>query len=445
MKKERREIVYSVVIIILVPVLLGLNTLLFTNSVRSNFSTELRRKADLINGILAQSVKQHLNDTDTQTTINTLIVGVRTEYPEVQHIRVVVPSSSSYTVVATTSLAKEKFSTTDNLQFDIVSKRKHAVAKLIDAKTDTGQDTRAWNVATPVIDVNGSIVAIVSTDVLTADSDQLIDKTFFNAYIIVIISTLIIVLLLIRHFRFVTYADLLRRQKEVNQTMGDFLSVATHELKAPMSIIKGYTANVLDGDYGDLPDKVHEPLNTIMDQTDRLNNLVTDLLNISRIEQGRLTFDMQPVDVVSIIRLILTNYKQRADEKQMTLTYEPPTDLPQLYADAGRVQEIMTNLIDNAIKYSVKGTVVISHDLQGDTVVTHVRDSGIGMSSEERARLFQRFYRVKNNSTKDISGTGLGLWIIKQYIEKMGGKIEVDSMVNAGTEFTVTLKKATIK
>jgi signal transduction histidine kinase len=108
-------------------------------------------------------------------------------------------------------------------------------------------------------------------------------------------------------------------------------------------------------------------------------------------------------------------------------------------ADAGRVQEIFTNLIDNAVKYTASGTITIKHHTEKQYLVTSVRDTGNGISAEHRERLFQRFYRVQTEETKGISGTGLGLWIIKQYIEHMGGKIEVDSLVGSGTEFIVYL------
>ena len=442
MSRERREILYSIVIIILIPVLFAVNTVLFTNNLRNNFNTELQQKSDVVNYVLAQAAKQYIVDQKDTTKLQNLITNITKEHPEIKSVYVYIPVSNGYEVQATSDASAKKLSSTDSLQLDIVSKRKRAVSKLIQTQNDKGQDTRAWDVATPLQDDTGAVVAIVSSQVLTTDADELVDATISRAFIVVIASTIVVMLLLVHHFKFVGYADLLKRQKEVNQTMSDFLSVATHELKAPMSIIKGFTANMIEGDFGTVPDKMNQPLQTVMQQTDRLNNLVTDLLNISRIEQGRITFDMQPVDVVATVHMILQNYQDRAKEKNIELIYTPDAQTPLVFADAGRVQEIMTNLIDNAIKYSVRGTVTIAHQVSGQMLITKVKDTGIGMSSEERQRLFQRFYRVKNDQTKDIAGTGLGLWIIKQYIEKMGGKIEVDSLVGSGTEFSVWLKVA---
>ena len=440
MGRERREIVYSILILLAVPLLLAVNTILFTNNVRKDFNTELRRKADLVNTVIADSIKSHiLSKQVTAAEINDLITAMTTDRPELKSVRVIVPSKTAkYDILASTTTA-DKIVTTDTLQFDVVSAHKKSVAKLVEINDQTSS-TRAWNVATPIVDADQNIIAIVSSVVATGDVDQLVDKTFTRAFVVVVASILATFALLAYHFKFIAYADLLRKQKEINQTMNDFLSVATHELKAPMTVIKGYVASTLEGDFGELQPAMKEPLGTVLAQTDRLNNLVMDLLNISRIEQGKLTFDMRPVAVPDIIHMIIKTYSQKAAEKNIVVMYDPPADLPLVLADAGRVQEIMTNLIDNAIKYSVQGTVTITHKIDGALLKTGVRDTGIGMSADERSRLFQRFYRVKNEQTKNISGTGLGLWIIKQYIEKMGGKIEVDSLVGVGTEFNVWLK-----
>lgn len=438
MNKENREIIYSVAILVLIPLLFVFNTIFLTNNVRSDFKRQAGSSADLINDILAQSIKTQI---DTPENIKPLLVSITDDHPEMNQINVYQPTTDGYVLLASTNDSEQKPDSNVNLQLDIVKSRKRSVSILTEATTNSGKDTRAWEVATPVTDQNDDVVAIVSSSLLTADSDELIDATFQKEYFVLIASIIVVIALLFRHFRLVGYADLLKKQKEVNQTMTDFLSVATHELKAPMTVIKGYVSTVIDGDYGAIADKIQEPLRMVMEQTERLNSMVLDLLNVSRIEQGRISFDMQQVDVSKTVDLLVEQYTKIAQEKGLTIVYEKPEQPVMLFADAGRVQEIITNLVDNAVKYSQKGTVIVRHEFKGNMVATKVRDTGIGMSSEERSRLFQRFYRVKNEQTKTISGTGLGLWIIKQYIEKMGGSIEVDSLPGEGSEFTVWLKK----
>jgi two-component system phosphate regulon sensor histidine kinase PhoR len=264
--------------------------------------------------------------------------------------------------------------------------------------------------------------------------------TLNTSFVVLAIITIVIVLLLLHHFKFVEYAELFRKQKELDQMKDDFISIATHELKAPMTVIKGYLSMALETKLAKDPEGM---VKTAFDQTDRLNRLVTDLLDVSRIEQGRTKYNITQVDLPHTIGPMMGTFEVKARDKDLKLAYKPPESLPRVMADPDRVTEIFTNLIDNAIKYSLRGTVVVAHEVTKTGVVTTVTDTGIGMTPEEQTRLFQRFYRAQNSDTKEIAGTGLGLWIIKQYIERMGGTIQVTSERGKGTTFTVALPKVT--
>ena len=139
--------------------------------------------------------------------------------------------------------------------------------------------------------------------------------------------------------------------------------------------------------------------------------------------------------------MLVTQFSAKAEAKNIQLELQP-TDIPLVMADPSRLEEVFTNLIDNAIKYSRQGSVTIRQDVKKNVVSTHIKDTGIGMSAAERDRLFQRFARIRNEKTQNISGTGLGLWITKQYVEKMKGRIYVDSLEDVGSEFTVELPVA---
>jgi signal transduction histidine kinase len=439
MNKAKREIIYSVAVLLIIPALLAFNTILLATSIRKDYDKELQSRAELSNSVLAETLNQTIT-TEQPEVIQEKINSINDAQNELRNITIVTKTGENYTILATTSEDAE-ISNSDKLQYDIVYARKWPVAKNIAAFTDGGDSTRAWNVASPVIDDNKKVIGIVASDLLTVDVDERFDATLNRSLWIMLASAVAVVVLLFNHFRFIGYASLLRKQQELNQTMSDFLSVATHELKAPMTIIKGYISNVTDGDFGNIPQEAKEQLDVAVAQTDRLNELVQDLLNVSRIEQGRITFDIKSINLRDVITPLVNSYQKIAKEKDITIIYEQ-TDAVWAAVDSGRAQEIFTNLIDNAVKYSKSGTVTIKHEIDSRFVLTSVRDSGIGMSAEERSRLFQRFYRVKNDHTKNIQGTGLGLWIIKQYIEKMGGTISVDSLVGSGTEFRVALRKA---
>lgn len=442
MNKTRVQIIYSLAILFLIPALLAFNTLLLATEVRQDYDRELQSRAELANSVMAVSVRDYV-ETDDKVTASERLTQLSESQVELQNITILTRQPDGYEVFS--SLDKDfVISTSDTLQFDISYSRKWPVAKNVAAKTLNGADTRAWNVVTPITNDSEQVIGLVSSDYLTTDVDEKFDATLSRSLVIMVISAGAVIVLLLNHFRLISYVGLLKKQKELNQTMGDFLSVATHELKAPMTMIKGYIANVIDGDHGKIPKAAKDQLEVAVNQTDRLNDLVKDLLNVSRIEQGKLSFDIKPVNASEIIKMIVGNYTAVAAKKDLVIKYEPTDDV-WLMADAGRVQEIFTNLIDNAVKYSVKGEIMIQHKVDGKKIVTSVRDTGIGMTADERERLFQRFYRVKNEKTKNVSGTGLGLWIIKQYIDKMGGDIKVDSLEGSGTEFRVSLVSANKK
>jgi signal transduction histidine kinase len=398
-KKPKLEVIYSMAVLVMVPVLIVVNTLFITTQMRNNLDAELRRKADLSNTIFATQVAGVLGDDNKSLKLQSMVDTLQTARPDLSDIEVAQRIDGQWATIASSNSAR-KGKIFGSAQHDIVSQQRRSVARLINITDPQGNEAEAWYVVSPVQDSIGNMIGVVG------------------------------------------YAHLLDKQKELNQTMTDFLSVATHELKAPMTVIKGNLSNALDGLYGKVEPKLASELEQTIAQTERLNNLVQDLLNVSRIEKGTLSFDMKSVDAGEQLAAIVERFSSRAAEKQLELSNTVPKNGVHISVDIGRFEEIFTNLIDNAIKYTEKGTVTLKTREEKDYVVLSVRDTGFGISAEDRKQLFRRFYRVRNEQTKGISGTGLGLWIIRQYIEKMGGKIEVESMVGTGTEFSVWFKKA---
>lgn len=413
-----------------------INTIILSRTVREDFDAELRRKADLANTIFGSAIEQNLDDVSgIQKSLDTIAEARE----DIANLSVVVPEEGRFRVVAANDQAIQD-TLISTLQLQAVVEHQQSVAQLLN-RSDDGAG-RSWSVVTPIFSDAGEIVALTSMNVSIAEAENAIASTLRRSFFIVFATAFIVVLLLANHFRFVERARLFQKLKEADQLKTDFLSVATHELKAPMTVIRGQISNITDGLFGDVNEKVKEQLDNTIKQTKRLNELVQDLLNVSRIEQGKISLNISVVDPAAVITPIVEQYRSVAGRKNIRIAYEELEEDARLKADDGRYQEIMTNLIDNAIKYSLNGSVVIRHELADKTIITRVKDSGIGMSAKERDRLFQRFYRARNEKTKNISGTGLGLWIIKQYIERMGGKITVDSLEGVGTEFIVTLPRS---
>jgi signal transduction histidine kinase len=439
LSQQHRELIYSIFLILLIPAFMIGSTVWLTSQFKNNFDQELRLKANLANEVFGVSVVNALQSNTVsgaaasiQSQINQTIPNA----PEIDLLSVAVPKGSGFDTIASseTSLVN----TTDTSpQTQFAWDKQTPVASLISAGEAGVQD---WVVATPVFSESNHPLAVTVMRVSSQESDNAINQTLRTAFIILSIMTAIIVLLLLNHFRFVEYAELFRKQKELDQMKDDFISIATHELKAPMTVIKGYLSMTLEMK---LPKEPRDMVKIAFDQTDRLGRLVTDLLDVSRIEQGRTKYNLTSVDIAATIAPMMGTFEVKAMDKKLKLDYQKTDNLPNVTADPDRVTEIFTNLIDNAIKYSNSGTVIVSHVVTPTSVDTSVRDTGIGMTQDEQSRLFQRFYRAKNADTKDIPGTGLGLWIIKQYIEHMGGTIRVDSEKGKGTAFIVSLPRTT--
>jgi len=232
--------------------------------------------------------------------------------------------------------------------------------------------------------------------------------------------------------------------KRLQELKDEFVFVAAHELKAPVTVIKGYVSMIMEGDAGPVNKQMKEFLSNVNKANQNLVKLVQDLLQVARSEAGRIEIKVKPVSITEELKNLVVEFKPVAAEKSITLHYEPDNNLPEVLADPDKLKEVTSNLMSNAIKYTLgSGTVTITQEEKEGMVITHVKDTGIGIPPEAQKKLFQKFYRVKAKGTEEVQGTGLGLWIIKQLIEKMNGKIWVESEEGKGSTFSFSLPKAT--
>ena len=432
--KENFQFIYSLILIIFIPVAIVANTLWSLGNTQKNMDQELQRKAALAESIFAGAVADSLdNEAALQAKID-LIAKTNTEIKEISILK---PQSDGFLVVAS---SEEKnigliFKSSQNT---ITWVEEQPIATLVSDTTKTPNE-RYWVVITPLEDLDGEKQALVDMKVSLADIDALTKKTLTNSLFILVITVFFVLLLLVNHFRFFEYAVLFKRLKEVDKMKDDFISIASHELKTPMAAIKGYISMIFEGVGGKVDEKAKEHLEKAFANVKRLDVLVNELLDVSRLEQGRMQFDMQPVDITDIIKEISSELQVKADEKKLKITYQELSEpRPKIFADPDRLAQIFDNLIGNAIKYTLKGNVTISHKSDGKILQTIIKDTGIGMSPEDRKRLFEKFYRIQNKKTMDIPGTGLGLWITREIVHRMNGEIYADSMENVGSQFTIS-------
>jgi signal transduction histidine kinase len=230
------------------------------------------------------------------------------------------------------------------------------------------------------------------------------------------------------------------REWEINQMKDDFVSLVSHELRTPLAAMKGATDNLLDGIAGQLSAVQIDCLCITKRHIDRLSRLISDLLDISRIEAGRIQLNKQKADITPIINEVLSLLQEPAKEKNLILTTSS-SGLPHVEVDPDKITQVITNLVGNAIKFTPSGgQITVAASQYEDHLQIDVIDTGLGIPHQDLDKIFDKFYQVtRADSSQKIKGTGLGLPICKGIIEKHGGKIWVESELGKGSKFSFTL------
>jgi len=298
---------------------------------------------------------------------------------------------------------------------------------------------RVWFVADAFYNEKGERVGIISLTLSLAQTDVLIHRAIWKSYLILIATILIVLILVAHHTKLFAYVLLYNQMKEIDEMKDNFIRMATHELQSPIINIRGHL-EVLKEELGNnLTGEQEERFKRTDLSAKNLGDLIQDILEVARIEQGRLDFTSQKVSPQAIIQETIEEVKMKVEKKGLLLKTEIQEGPYFVYVNANRFRQILINLLENAIKYTLKGEILVRTkvDEVKNRYLIEVKDTGIGISAEGQKRLFERFYRIKIRETADIPGTGLGLWIAKQFCEKMGGQIFIESMECVGTKTTI--------
>ena len=229
--------------------------------------------------------------------------------------------------------------------------------------------------------------------------------------------------------------------KNLDRAKSEFISIASHQLRTPLTVIKGYGSMMLEGSFGAMTPAINENIKKIYDSNERLIALVEDLLNISRIESGKLQFNFEACQLEDIISSVVEELTVPAANKGLKLIWQTPAEkLPAVNIDKGKIRQVAINIIDNAIKYTPKGSIEVNLKLDGDQILFSSVDTGLGISHDDLVNLFKKFSRGEHVSLLHTEGTGLGLYVGKMMIEAHKGRIWAESAgIDNGSQFYFTL------
>jgi len=444
--RESAQLAYGVILIIIIPLLITFNTVFIINKYNHSIDVVLQRQALSVGRSISTLMK---GDLPWEYFIQLKLEALLESNVELQEISVLRPEGDDFKIVASSN--KEKVENILNSYFyklawlqpdndGLATDSIHLEESGEEIELMNDKQNRFWLVAIPMRDTNDEKQALLTIKLSSQIVDEL-TRYNRNASIYLLIGTVFVVMLfLLVVVRLWDYALLYKKVKEVDKMKDEFVSMATHELRTPITGISGFLSMVINGEMGPINAKTKEALAMASSASERLAVLVDDLLDVGRIEQGRISLNLEPTEPTQTIKETVAELMVQAKDKKLALNFQPHKEvLPNINIDKDRFKQVLINLIGNAIKYTPAGEIqVLTHvRYDGRVLEVKVKDTGLGMSSKDRERLFEKFYRIKNDKTKDITGTGLGMWITKRLVEMMNATITVDSIENVGTQITL--------
>jgi len=432
--RENPEVIFSLILLVFIPAAIFLNTYYTIGKFQKNINTIIHTKAILAENIINLTAKDLLASPDR---LQTLVEKIVLENEEIKKFDILIrdENNEGFRVIASNDASSIG---TDSLELQniLAWNQKEGIANL------GGNDTeRFWNITKTINDDTGEKRALVSLAFSLAPSDRLVNSTINLSYLMVLLTIIIVLFLVSNQARLFGYALTLSKLKEVDRMKDNFISMASHELRSPLTAIKGYLEFFMEKNEKKVDADSRHYLENISLSINRLESLVNDILEVSRLEDNQIPMNIIMTEPIPIIIESAQEMKPAADQKGLVLTFLP-TSLPKIEADPERLKQILINLISNAIKYTPAGKIDIFAKAKGRKLLITVADTGIGISSEDQATLFKKFSRIQNEKTKDIVSTGLGLWIASDLAKKMNGDITIESIEGVGSHFTLHIPLA---
>jgi len=437
---QNRPILYSLLLLIIVPAFLFFQTQFLLSSFQDQFDLMLQNWANSIEKLIDVYNQTPFEDS---VGLQEEISEIGEEIEEINALTIVVPEENKDSFLILASLAEKEIGEYLTKEDNGLIWRNGSLAWqenrgfATKVKTDSGEIY--WLISRPLHNEIGEKTGIINLGFSLAGQEAWIRTIVARSYIFLVVTLIILIILVASNTHLFGYSILYRKLKEVDQMKDDFISIASHELRTPISGLNMFFSMLLEGSYGKITEEARKGLKRSQEAVRSLDRLIEDILNVSRIEQGRLKIDCRPLAPSPIAQKVVLELKDKAEEKGLKLEFiQEQEKISLIKVDDQRLRQAIVNLVGNAIKYTEKGGIKVKITTEGKTVVIAIEDTGIGISAPEIKKLFQKFVRLPSGKRIGASGTGLGLWITHQIVELMKGTIAVESIKDRGSRFTLT-------
>lgn len=430
--RENPQLAYSILVALVIAFSFIFVSNRFIGIAKSAEDNLINVRVGSIHDAFAAYVRLH---SPYSTDIETMFRNVANDNTTISQFKLIGIENGKETLYASLDLSAEKGTPSEIAPEDAFL---YNLAKSDPSRSFTTEryenGERFFKTARAIADVSGEPKMLVTVQSLS-EADKKIASEIRASIFILFLILFAVLLLFFRHSRIIDYGVLYKRLREIDTLKDDFIAMASHELRTPLAAIKGYAELLLDRESEENDKQIFSK--NILTSVRNLDSLVADILDVARIEQGRIEVKLANCKTGELVSDVVDSLKKVASDKGLSLAVEIQDDLLAL-VDRDRLRQVFVNLIGNAIKYTQKGNIKVTQKRENNRVVICVADTGIGMTKQEQGKIFEKFYRVKSEETKEIGGTGLGLWITRQLVLKMSGSIYIESIKGVGTHAYVS-------
>jgi signal transduction histidine kinase len=428
---DHPQLFLSVFLVLLIPVIFLYTGQQFLEVSAENQSRLEKDKIGVMHDMFAEVLKvQYDNPAALQAHISQF-----TELnPDLTKFRVVERRGDELTIIADmdSSEVGTKEEETDFYRFSELESRESLIYEYF-----LNQE-RYWQ-AFRAVRISDERTFYIFTETSFTKTDALFADRIVKSYLLLFALLAIVLYLAYRQLRQIDYGYLYNETKSLIATRDLFTNMVTHEMRAPLTAIRGYASMIHEDTKA--PFTTREQALRIEQSSARLLTIVNDLLEVARLQSGKLTIEKAEVNLCEVITNVLFALDGSAREKKLKLAHDYKRSHCTFVSDEKRLHQIFTNLVNNAIKYTEEGTITVVVDETDKEMKVRVQDTGMGIDAESQKKLFAPFFRVESKDVSEITGSGLGMWITKELVALLNGTIDVESIEGVGTHVVVTFKR----